>query len=315
MIGILQAQDGAGMTENLQVIGRMKMSLQFIIGSSGSGKSCYAYQNIIEQAGLHPEKLFYVIVPEQFTMQTQKTLVEMSPGRGILNIDILSFERLAYRVLEEVGGDSRILLEETGKSMVLQKMVQQHGKELSYLGGQMRKAGYLDEVKSILSEFMQYDIRDSEIQEMIEDSGDRALLQMKLKDVAVLYQAFTGYLKDHYMTGEEVMDALEKALPFSEKMKNSVLLLDGYTGFTPIQMRVVGELLAVCEKVMVTVTMDADENLSMRGKPYQLFYMSRQMIHGLSELTREIETPVLLKDVGKSRFSQAPALHFLENSF
>ena len=58
MIGILQAQEGAGMTENLQVIGRMKMSLQFIIGSSGSGKSCYAYQNIIEQAGLHPEKLF-----------------------------------------------------------------------------------------------------------------------------------------------------------------------------------------------------------------------------------------------------------------
>ena len=53
------------------------MSLQFIIGSSGSGKSCYAYQNIIEQAGLHPEKLFFVIVPEQFTMQTQKTLVEM----------------------------------------------------------------------------------------------------------------------------------------------------------------------------------------------------------------------------------------------
>ena len=68
------------------------MSLQFIIGSSGSGKSCYAYQNIIEQAGLHPEKLFFVIVPEQFTMQTQKTLVEMSPGKGILNIDILSFE-------------------------------------------------------------------------------------------------------------------------------------------------------------------------------------------------------------------------------
>ena len=290
------------------------MSLQFIIGSSGSGKSCYAYQNIIEQAGLHPEKLFFVIVPEQFTMQTQKTLVEMSPGKGILNIDILSFERLAYRVLEEVGGDSRTLLEETGKSMVLQKMVQQHGKELSYLGGQMRKAGYLDEVKSILSEFMQYDIRDSEIQEMIEDSSDRALLQMKLKDVSVLYQAFTGYLKDHYMTGEEVMDALEKALPFSRKMKNSVLLLDGYTGFTPIQMRVVGELLAVCEKVMVTVTMDAAENLSTRGKPYQLFYMSRQMIHRLSELTRDIEEPVLLKDVRKSRFSQAPALHFLEKN-
>ena len=166
------------------------MSLQFIMGNSGAGKSRYAYQKILAEAMRHPEKTYLIIVPEQFTMQTQKTLVEMSPGRGILNIDILSFERLAYRVLEEVGGDSRTLLEETGKSMVLQKMVQQHGKELSYLGGQMRKAGYLDEVKSILSEFMQYDIRDSGIQEMIEDSGDRVLLQMKLKDVAVLYQAF-----------------------------------------------------------------------------------------------------------------------------
>ena len=290
------------------------MSLQFIIGGSGSGKSCYAYQNIIEQAGQHPEKFYYVIVPEQFTMQTQKTLVEMSPGKGILNIDILSFERLAYRVLEEVGGDSRTLLEETGKSMVLQKMVQQHGKELSYLGGQMRKTGYLDEVKSILSEFMQYDIQDSDVEEMIRDSADRTLLQMKLKDVSVLYQAFKEYLQDHYMTGEEVMDALEKALPFSQKLKNSVLLLDGYTGFTPIQMRVVGELLTVCEKVMVTVTMDAAESLTTRGKPYQLFYMSRQMLHGLSGLTRDIEEPVLLKDVRKSRFAKAPALHFLEKN-
>lgn len=99
----------------------------------------------------HPDRNYYVIVPEQFTMQTQKTLVEMHPGKGILNIDILSFERLAYRVFEEVGGDNRKLLEETGKSMVLKKMVQLHQKELPYLGSQMKKPGYLDEVKSLIS--------------------------------------------------------------------------------------------------------------------------------------------------------------------
>ena len=288
------------------------MSLQFIIGSSGSGKSCYAYRDIIEQAGKNPGQQYYIIVPEQFTMQTQKTLVEMSPGRGILNIDILSFDRLAYRVLEEVGGDSRALLEETGKSMVLQKLVQCHGKKLSYLGGQMKKAGYLDEVKSILSEFMQYDIREEELDQMLEDAGGRTLLEMKLHDVAVLYRAFRSYLKEHYMTGEEVMDALEKALPFSKKVKDSVLLLDGYTGFTPIQVRVVKELLSVCRKVMVTVTMDAGENLSTRGKSHQLFYMSRQMLHTLSGLTREIEEPVLLETGENSRFEYSPALGFLE---
>ena len=80
------------------------MSLQFIIGNSGAGKSYAAYQNVIREASRNPINMYYVIVPEQFTMQTQKTLVEMHPQKGILNIDVLSFERLAYRIFEEVGG-------------------------------------------------------------------------------------------------------------------------------------------------------------------------------------------------------------------
>lgn len=82
-------------------------------------KVLHSFQSVIQEAREHPEQLFYVIVPEQFTMQTQKTLVEMHPDGGILNIDVLSFERLAFRVFEEVGGDTRKILEETGKNMVL----------------------------------------------------------------------------------------------------------------------------------------------------------------------------------------------------
>lgn len=290
------------------------MSLQFIIGNSGAGKSCYAYQRIIEESRKHPDTLYTVIVPEQFTMQTQKTLVEMHPGKGILNIDILSFERLAYRVLEEVGGDNRKLLEETGKSMVLQKLVQIHKKELAYLGNQMKKPGYLNEVKSLVSEFMQYDVQEEELNEMQEKAEDRKLLQMKLKDVGILYRVFREYLEGHYMTGEEVMDVLMKLLPFSEKMKNSVLLFDGFTGFTPVQVKVIRELLVICSKVSVTVTLDTRENPFAIGKPHQLFYMSRKMIHTLAELTRDLEDPVIIPPGENSRFSEAPALGFLEKN-
>ena len=134
------------------------MPLKFVFGPSGSGKSTYLYQHVIEESEKNPQENFIVLVPEQFTMQTQKDLVRMHPRHGIMNIDVLSFARLAYRVFEETGGDNRKVLEDTGKSMVLQKMVQQHRKELDYLGSQMNKPGYLDEVKSLVSEFMQYDI-------------------------------------------------------------------------------------------------------------------------------------------------------------
>lgn len=79
------------------------MALQFIFGPSGAGKSHYIYSKIIQESMEHPGRSYLVLVPEQFTMQTQKALVEMHPRKGIMNIDVLSFERLAFRVLEEVG--------------------------------------------------------------------------------------------------------------------------------------------------------------------------------------------------------------------
>ena len=288
------------------------MSLQFIIGSSGIGKTHYACEQIIRESMENPQHLYYIIVPEQFTMQTQKNVVEMHPGKGILNIDVLSFQRLAYRIFEETGGAMEVLLDDTGKSMVLQKLVQQHRKNLPYLGSQMNKPGYLDEVKSLISEFMQYDIREEELQDMLGKTGEDSLLHMKMQDVGVLYQAFLQYLEGHYMTGEGVMDALKKAIPFSDKLKKSVLLLDGFTGFTPVQMNVIRELLNVCDKVLVTVTMDAGENPLQMGKPHQLFYMSRKMIHTLSGLTSNLDDPILLKDERKGRFGNSTSLDFLE---
>lgn len=288
------------------------MSLQFIIGSAGAGKSHYAYSRILAEASRHPEKRYYVIVPEQFTMQTQKTLVELSPVKGILNIDILSFERLAYRVTEETGGDNRKLLDDVGKSMVLRKLSQAHRRELPYLGSQMNKPGCLDEVKSLISEFMQYDIREEELDDILRRAQERTLLKLKLADVSVLYREFREYLSGHYMTGEEMMDVLVRKLSQSKKLRDSEVLLDGFTGFTPIQVSVLQKLLLVCSKVTVTVTMDAKASPFSLGKPHQLFYMSRKMIHVLSGLTKEIEEPVLLERHGKSRFAKAPALDFLE---
>ncbi|MDO5337269.1 MAG: helicase-exonuclease AddAB subunit AddB [Eubacteriales bacterium] len=295
------------------------MSLNIIMGNSGSGKSYYIYEKIIKEAWKHPDKNYFVLVPEQFTMQTQKTIVEMHPGKGILNIDVLSFERLAYRIFEEVGGDERIALEETGKSLVLQKLVQENREKLPYFGNQMGKPGYLAQVKSLISEFMQYDVDAENMQKIVEDSKNRALLYHKMQDMQVLYTAYRDFLKGHYMTGEEVLDILCQVISDSKKIRGSVLVLDSYTGFTPIQNRLLACLLALCERVYVTVTLDAREDPYLQGSPYSLFSMSKKMIQKLVNTAREvkgcvIEEPVRLKAGGKSRFARNEALSFLEQN-
>ena len=119
------------------------MSLQFIIGNAGSGKSTLLYQQIIQESLRRPSQKFLVIVPEQFTMQTQKEFVRLHPSHAIMNIDILSFERLAYRVFDELGTDTLTVLEETGKNLLLRRVARERGDELKVLGRNMKKKGYI----------------------------------------------------------------------------------------------------------------------------------------------------------------------------
>ena len=100
------------------------MAFQLIYGNSGSGKSTYIYEKVIQMAQADRRRNFYVIVPEQFTMQAQRELVRRSQNHVIVNIDVVSFERLAYRIFDELGIQNTVM-EETGKSLVLRKIAEE----------------------------------------------------------------------------------------------------------------------------------------------------------------------------------------------
>ena len=148
------------------------MSLQFIMGPSGSGKSHYLYQKVTEESLKNPEKNYIVLVPEQFTMQTQKDFVMASPRKGILNVDVLSFNRLAYRIFEETGENNRLVLDDVGKSFVIRKIAGDYEQELKVLGGNLKKPGFISEMKSIISEFTQYDIQGETLDKLLEETDE-----------------------------------------------------------------------------------------------------------------------------------------------
>ena len=293
------------------------MSLQFIFGSSGSGKSRLLCQTLIEESRRHPERSYIMIVPEQFTMQTQRDLVLMHPDGGIMNLDVLSFRRLAHRIFEEVGADRRSVLTETGKNLMLRRVAMEQKDILQVLGSRMNRPGYVSEVKSVLSELMQYEVTDFEMQQMVEFAGARPLLAAKLADLRVLYRAFLEYQRDRFMKPEELMDVLCQLAPDSGLLKKSTLAFDGFTGFTPSQMKVLRELLALCPRVWVTVTIDEREAFYGEIREHELFALSKKMIHGVSEAAREVtsvEEPLVLGRRGLPRFRKGGMLMHLERN-
>ena len=90
------------------------MSLRIITGGSGQGKTQYVLEELIRLSEENPQQNCYMIVPEQFSLEMQRKLVESHPRHGYFNIDVLSFYRLAYRVFDECGFQPQEILEDLG---------------------------------------------------------------------------------------------------------------------------------------------------------------------------------------------------------
>ncbi len=291
--------------------------LQFILGNSGSGKSHYLYEMVIRESMEHPDTNYLVLVPEQFTMQTQRDFCTMHPHHGIMNIDVLSFGRMAHRIFEEAGGQKAQVLDDEGKSLILRKIAGDYEEKLKVLKGNLKKQGYISEVKSVISEFTQYGIGFEELDAFMEELEPETFLYYKLADIRMVYEGFENYLADKYITKEELLDVLNRMAAKSQILKNSVIVLDGFTGFTPVQNKLLGELMSICKKMVITAVMDGREDAFRYTHPYQLFALSKQMVTGLVKIAQErkieIAAPICLYQKPVYRFKENPELGFLES--
>ncbi|RDY26755.1 PD-(D/E)XK nuclease family protein, partial [Lachnotalea glycerini] len=294
------------------------MSLQLLLGNSGAGKSYQLNQYLIEQSMANPDMNYIIIVPEQFTLQTQKDIVTMHPRHGVMNIDIVSFQRLAYRIFDEVGGNNLTALDDTGKNLIIRKVASCEQAKLKVLGANLKKLGYISEIKSIISELTQYNVELNQLEMLIEHTKNRPSLNYKLQDIYVLYKGFNEYLKNKFITAEELLIVLSKVVQQSDIIKNSVIAIDGFTGFTPVQFVLLKELLKLSKKLIVTVTIDNREEFRQIQNEHELFFMSKKMIHALQKIAKEgnteIEDSMIIEDKIPYRHKQAAALHALEQN-
>ncbi|SDB33124.1 ATP-dependent helicase/nuclease subunit B [Pseudobutyrivibrio sp. YE44] len=293
------------------------MSLSLIVGSSGSGKSTSIYNRIIKESIENKDKNFLIIVPEQYTMSTQRLLVSMHPNHCIMNIDVLSFNRLAYRVFEELGAAVHAVLDDTGKSLVIRKLVENHLDEMGALKGNIKRINYITQVKSLISEMTQYNITPERLQEMIDTPTMSRSFKERASDLLVLYRAFLEFIDGKYVTTESILSTLNSMLDDSNIVLGSTVVLDGFTGFTPIQYQLVEHMLKICDEVAVTITADENTALFQTQAEDELFAMSSEFALKMEQLAKkvkvEINEPVFI-DSHNGWLSSNDALQFLEQN-
>lgn len=295
------------------------MSLSFVTGFAGAGKSTFLYDYCIDESIKNPCANYLYIVPDQFTMQTQQDIVKRHKNRGIMNIDVLSFQRLSHRIFEETGKPRTPVLDDTGKSLVLRCISKDIVEKMPYLGCNMGKIGYIHEIKSSISEFMQYCIGIDNLDEIIE-ATDEALLKTKLKDLRTIYKAYLDYNEQKFISKEETLDVLCERIKHSQIVKDAIIVFDGFTGFTPIQEKVIFGLCEVASRVIVSVTYPKSVKSMPDTNDGELFSLSVKTVNRIEYecMKRGIERgeDYCVSDNNCHRFSNNPELaHLCRNLF
>ncbi|MCR5291467.1 MAG: PD-(D/E)XK nuclease family protein [Eubacterium sp.] len=304
----------------------MKM-INIIKGKSGSGKTTYITDLISEIRNEDRRRKIIVVVPEQYSHSMEKVLIDSSSPdmvkRGLLHTEVLSFTRLSHRITEELGGGNTTVLSEVGRSMLVRHVIDKDGEALHFLGNNAQLAGYVDEIKSFISELMQYNISPDRLQTVIEtiknDSRRAGSLDARLGDILRIYEGFIEYLKEHNLRTADGLISLatERLRSYDEEtiLDGAYVFFDGFTGFEPLQYEFLRELLKRVEGIYVSITVDT-EGLYGRATR-RLFKLSIDTETKLLDIADEMGIDVRFISCDQEilpRFKGAPDLMALEAS-
>ena len=272
-------------------------TLQFVFGASGSGKTEFCIRKALEEAEKDLNHNVYYLVPEQDTLAMQKRIVmhENNKGRGIINLDVLSFQRLYYASFSHRNKTVPKALDEMGKVMVLSLVAEKYNRNLLYFQGEIDKPGFLEEAKSLISECMQYGISPENLSTCALKSVKK-LTGAKLHDMALLYKGFLSWLLEHgKYTEEGIHDlALEHVLE-DPNYKNASFFLDGFTGFTVSELRCLEILMEGDNDILISLEIRSREegNLYDKGDLSSLFYLTKDAVKEVEDLALKLKVKVL----------------------
>ena len=266
----------------------MGAEVKILTGSAGSGKSGRIYEELVDAAYQHPEQRFYLIVPEQAGSSMEQRILSVNRERtgraGFFNIDIIGFTRLAYRIFEEQGRSMRTVLEDYGKTILLRSVVGRVREKLQLYGGSVDRQGFIEELKSLFSEFLLFDIMPEDLEKALSELPEQGeQLRRKLSDVLTVYREFredSAFL-EQYMVAEELPAYLARLLAEPGEIRavdGAVFYFDGFTGYTVAQRKVLERLTARASRMVFTVTLDPSDTAT------SMFGQSREMLQQLEQL-------------------------------
>ncbi|MGI6684081.1 MAG: helicase-exonuclease AddAB subunit AddB [Bacillota bacterium] len=294
------------------------MSLRFIYGRAGSGKTRYCLEeikNCLEGGADYP---LLLLVPEQYSFQAERDLIQVLQKGGSLQTQVLSFRRMAFRIFNQAGGITYPHIHPAGKSMILYGILDWMKDDLHVFARAAERPGFVQILATLISEFKRYQVTPEVLEKACQMFREDDPLKEKLKELRMIYTAFEETLKERYQDGDDDLTLAAKKLDLTDLYTGAEIWVDGFTGFTPQEYSLLEKLMHRAKRVNVSLCTDRLDG-SGKYSDTDVFSTVRQVFKKLSRIAANqeipLEPPVILEKKPPYRFKESPELAHLEENY
>ncbi|MGN1301494.1 MAG: PD-(D/E)XK nuclease family protein, partial [Clostridia bacterium] len=287
------------------------MSLQFIYGRAGTGKSNYCFQEIKEN--INGQNKIYIITPEQFSYMAEKKLLEAIGKQAVINAEVLTFNRMADRINAEVGGKNEKQITKSSKAMLVFSALKENKQDFTFLGNSNEN---LELAIKGITEFKKHGVTVENIEQNIENIED-INLKLKLQDMKKIYLEYENKIQNEYIDEDDKLTQLAKNLEKSQMFDSSYIYIDEFAGFTHQEYEILRNLMKKAKKITITSCIDPEEVFTDINMETSIFSPNKKVIDKIIKIAEEekikIENPVILENT--HRFKNEELKHLEKNIY
>jgi ATP-dependent helicase/nuclease subunit B len=304
------------------------VQIRFLLGPAGSGKTFRCLSEIRAALKASPEGApLILLAPKQATFQLERQLLADASLHGYTRLRILSFERLARFIFDQLGKAPPKMLDEEGRLMVLRALLTKRRDELKLFRASARLTGFAQQLSLVLQELQSHQLTPDALCKLAADTHDSGGLASKLHDLALLMEGYLEWLATHDLldvncTLSAATEALIRPKSKVQSPKSDIspviggLWLDGFAELSPQELALLAALIPQCERATLAFCLDAeaqtDSWLSHWTAVRKTVDECRKTLSALPGAI--ISTEELPRDPKKTRFT-TPAIAHLEQSW
>ncbi|HHW45903.1 MAG TPA: hypothetical protein GXX17_03210 [Clostridiales bacterium] len=284
--------------------------LKFIFGRASSGKTTTIINRICDE--VNKQKQVILLVPEQFTFESEKTLLKYL-GYSVSDlVEVLSFSRLVDRIGRDIGGIAGKRLDDSGRFIIMGRAINSIKSQLNVLTSHTDSPEFIKMMATTVAELKQAAVNPDLLLNAA-GSLPSSALRAKISDVALIMAAYDSCLGRTFIDPADSLTVLYKRLADYPFFKGKSVYIDSFKGFTAQQLLLLDRIIQQADNVTVSLCTDGDiyldDNLG-------LFANVNSTAKTLENLAKKhdtgVDTPVVLN---KSYFNSRALCILEENLF